>query len=173
GEWFRGVDWTRTRAFAVGLGGIYLNIRGREARGIVAPEDANALADELADKLSGLRDDEVDAVAIRTVYPAHSLYKGPYAEDAPDLIVGYSAGWRASWEGVRGIVDRAVFADNTKAWSGDHCIDPELVPGVLIANQRLGDGAERPDISDLAPTMLTLFGVPAPRYMDGRSLVAT
>jgi predicted AlkP superfamily phosphohydrolase/phosphomutase len=172
GEWFRGVDWSRTRAFAVGLGGIFLNIEEREAQGIVKPEDAQTLADELAAKLTGLVDPELGKVAIREVYPAHRLYKGPYAEDAPDLIVGYAVGWRASWEGVRGIANQTIFDDNTKAWSGDHCIDPELVPGVIITNQNWNVGDRQPVISDLAPTMLDLFGVPAPRYMDGRSLVA-
>jgi predicted AlkP superfamily phosphohydrolase/phosphomutase len=170
GEWFRGVDWSKTRAFAVGLGGIFLNVEKRESQGVVPAAEANALADELAAKLSGLIDPESGKVAIREVYPAHELYKGPYAEDAPDLIVGYSAGWRASWDGVRGICGGPVFDDNTKAWSGDHCIDPKLVPGVLITNRKLGGADHEPAISDLAPTLLDLFGVPAPRYMDGRSL---
>jgi predicted AlkP superfamily phosphohydrolase/phosphomutase len=170
GEWFEGVDWSRSRAFALGLGGIFLNIKGRESQGVVDPAEAESLADEIAARLSGLRDDEVDAVAIREVYPAHSLFSGPYTEDAPDLVVGYAAGWRASWDGVRGISGGAVFSDNTKAWSGDHCIDPELVPGVLVCNRQLGNG-KRPRIADLAPTILELFGVPAPRYMDGESLL--
>ena len=172
GEWFRGVDWTRTRAFGVGLGGIFLNIQGREAQGIVPPEEAQSLADELVAKLSGLIDTDLDQVAVREVYPAHRLYKdkGPYADDAPDLIVGYAVGWRASWDGVRGVVNATIFDDNTKAWSGDHCIDPELVPGVLIANHAWQIEGRKPVISDMAPTLLDLFGVPAPRYMDGKSL---
>lgn len=171
GEWFEGVDWSRSRAFALGLGGIFLNVAGRESQGLVDPAEAPALADEIAGKLSGLRDEEVGAVAIREVYPAHALFSGPYTEDAPDLVVGYAAGWRASWDGVRGITGEAIFSDNIKAWSGDHCIDPELVPGVLVCNQQLGARDRRPQIADLAPTVLELFGVPAPRYMDGRSLV--
>jgi predicted AlkP superfamily phosphohydrolase/phosphomutase len=107
---------------------------------------------------------------VREVYPAHRLYKGPYADDAPDLIVGYAVGWRASWDGVRGIVNATIFDDNTKAWSGDHCIDPELVPGVLITNHAWNVENRKPVISDMAPTLLDLFGVPAPRYMDGKSL---
>jgi len=79
-------------------------------------------------------------------------------------------GWRASWDGVRGIVNATVFDDNTKAWSGDHCIDPELVPGVLITNHAWKVEGRKPVISDMAPTLLDLFGVPAPRYMDGKSL---
>jgi predicted AlkP superfamily phosphohydrolase/phosphomutase len=171
GEWFDGVDWDKTRAFALGLGGIFLNVRGREGRGIVEPgAAANALADEIAAKLTGMVDPECDAVGIRKAYPCHTLYRGPYADRSPDLIVGYAAGWRASWNGVRGIVDGVVFDDNTKAWSGDHCIDPDLVPGVLIANRALGSEGD-PQIADMAPTLLALFGIPAPAYMDGTSLV--
>lgn len=176
GEWFEGVDWSKTRAYALGLGGIYLNIAGREGKGIVAPADAPALADEIAAKLADLVDPSVGEPAIRKCYPAH-LTRGPYADQAPDVIVGYRAGWRISWEGARGIVDSTVFCDNTKAWSGDHCIDPELVPGVLIANRRLelpeghARAGQSPHIIDLAPTLLDLFGVAPPRHMDGASLV--
>ncbi len=173
GEWFRHVDWSRTKAFALGLGGIFLNVKGRESQGIVEPSDVKSLANELASKLSGLMDDGVGQVAIRETYAAHKIYKGPYAEDAPDLVVGYAAGWRASWEGVRGLVNNTIFDDNTKAWSGDHCIDPELVPGVLICNQNLRPADREPEISDLAPTLLDLFGIPAPRYMDGKTLASS
>ena len=170
GEWFEGVDWSRTRAFALGLGGLFLNVAGREAHGIVPPEQTGALADELATRLQGLIDPDVGESAIRRAYPGHRLYRGPYADQAPDLIIGYRRGWRVSWEGARGVAGGAIFSDNTKAWSGDHCIDPELVPGVLIANRPLGRPGEQPNIMDMAPTMLELFGVPAPRYMEGVSL---
>jgi predicted AlkP superfamily phosphohydrolase/phosphomutase len=178
GEWFEGVDWSKTRAYALGLGGIYLNIAGREGKGIVAPDDAPELANEIAAKLATVVDPVANEPAIRKCYPAH-LGRGPYADQAPDVIVGYRVGWRISWEGARGIVDETIFRDNTKAWSGDHCIDPELVPGVLIANRPLSLPAdharagEAPHIIDLAPTLLDLFGVAPPRHMDGVSLVAS
>jgi predicted AlkP superfamily phosphohydrolase/phosphomutase len=177
GAWFDGVDWSRTRAYALGLGGLYLNIAGREGQGIVPPASANALADEIAAKLGALVDPVVGRPAIRECYPAHAV-KGPYADQAPDVIVGYHAGWRISWEGARGIADHVVFSDNTKAWSGDHCIDPELVPGVLIANRDLSlptghARAGKPHIIDLAPTLLDLFGIEPPRHMDGASLAAS
>jgi predicted AlkP superfamily phosphohydrolase/phosphomutase len=169
GEWLEGVDWSRTRAFAMGLGGIFLNVRGREAQGIVpAGEAAKRLADELAKRLTGLVDPEIGDVGIERCYASHRIYDGPYAEDAPDLIVGYAEGWRHSWDGARGIVSSVIFEDNEKAWSGDHCIDPELVPGVILSNRKLS--RSDPSIADLAPTLLELFGVPAPGYMDGRSL---
>lgn len=177
GDWFEGIDWSRTQAYALGLGGIYLNLAGREGQGIVPPERANALADEISARLATLVDPDGDRPAIRNCYPAYRM-KGPYRDQAPDVIVGYHAGWRISWEGARGIADRTVFSDNTKAWSGDHCIDPELVPGVLIANRPLDLPADHaragaPHIVDLAPTLLDLFGVAPPRHMDGASLVAS
>jgi predicted AlkP superfamily phosphohydrolase/phosphomutase len=171
GEWLAGVDWRRTRAYALGLAGVFLNVRGREAQGAVAPgAEAAALADEIAGKLRGLRDEETGAVAVRDVYPTQRLYRGPYAEDGPDLLVGYAAGWRAGWLAARGFTAGPVCAANDKAWSGDHCIDPALVPGVLFASEPLA-GAEDPSITDLAPTLLDYFGVPAPAQMDGRSLL--
>ena len=171
GEWFEGVDWSRTKAFALGLGGIFLNVKDREAQGIVAPDDAHALADELAEKLGALVDPEVGRPAIRKAYASHRICHGPYADQAPDVIVGYHAGWRISWDGARGVVKPQVFSDNTKAWSGDHCIDPELVPGVLFANHALRFPDSDPSIVDIAPTtILDLFGIPAPRYMDGATL---
>jgi predicted AlkP superfamily phosphohydrolase/phosphomutase len=173
GEWFDGVDWSRTRAFALGLGGLFLNVAGREAQGIVRPEDAEALADEIAAGLTGLIDPGSSEPAIRTAYPAHGLSAGPYRDQAPDVIVGYHAGWRVSWDGARGIAGGPVFDDNTKAWSGDHCIDPALVPGVLIANRRLERAGRGPHIVDIAPTVLDLFGIPTPRHMDGVSLAAS
>jgi predicted AlkP superfamily phosphohydrolase/phosphomutase len=170
--WFEAVDWSKTSAYAAGLGGIFLNVRGREAEGIVAPDAAIDLARKIANELAGLRDPGADdAVCVTRAAAAADLYDGPYLERAPDIITGYAAGWRISWDGARGIASGPVFVDNTKAWSGDHCIDPDEVPGVLFSNRPLGraDGTE-PVIADLAPTVLELFGVPPPKYMDGVSL---
>jgi predicted AlkP superfamily phosphohydrolase/phosphomutase len=169
GEWFADVDWSRTKAFALGLAGLFLNVRGREAQGCVDPADAEALAAEIADGLTGLVDGDL-GVAVTRAWAKSELFRGPYADRSPDVVVGYAPGWRASWLGVRGIVDDVVFDDNTKAWSGDHCIDPAQVPGVLFANRPLGEGREELSITDLAPTLLDLFGIEAPKWMDGTSL---
>jgi predicted AlkP superfamily phosphohydrolase/phosphomutase len=171
GEWFKGVDWARTRAYALGLGGIYINQKGREAQGIVtAGADARSLRAELAEKLGGLKDDASSATAINRIYDKDAIYAGPYRDNAPDLIVGYNAGYRASWDGVTGIVTGTVFEDNVKAWSGDHCIDPPCVPGVLFSNLKLA--SSDPSIMDIAPTVLELFGLQPPAHMDGASLLA-
>lgn len=169
GRYFEGVDWTRTRAYCLGLSGLYLNVRGREANGIVAPgAEAAALRDELAAKLSGLKDGE--HVAIREAYATNKLYRGPYLDAAPDLVIGYNDGYRTSWDAAVGKVSAEIFEDNHKAWSGDHCVDPRLVPGVLFSSRPV-DAAD-PGIEDMAPTALQLFGVKTPSWMDGKPIFA-
>ncbi|HSA96762.1 MAG TPA: nucleotide pyrophosphatase, partial [Acidobacteriota bacterium] len=162
--------WTRTKAYGLGLGGLYLNLKGREAKGTVSPgAEAAALKAELAARLAALRDGPGGPAAITRVYDRDAIYAGPYKENAPDLIIGYNEGYRASWDGVTGVVNSRVIEDNTKAWSGDHCIDPALVPGVLFSSLRLN--TDKPSIMDIAPTALALFGVAPPKHMDGRVLI--
>jgi len=169
GRYFAGVDWSRTKAYALGLSGLYLNVKGRESQGIVGKgREAELLKRELIAKLSGFRDEELDATAIRTVYATGDLYRGPYLDAAPDLIVGYDDGYRVSWEAAVGKVTARVVEDNCKAWSGDHCVDPLLVPGVLFCSRKIE--AADPGIEDLAPTALQLFGIDPPAWMDGKPL---
>ncbi|HUU57779.1 MAG TPA: alkaline phosphatase family protein, partial [bacterium] len=165
GKWLAGVDWSRTRAYALGLGGIYLNVAGREARGVVPRAEVAALKKEIAAKLTGLRDEGRGDVAVRKVYDLAEIYDGPYLDGGPELVVGYNRGYRAGWDSATGGTAGDVFADNVKAWSGDHCIASELVPGVFFSNARVA--TERPHIMDVAPTALALFGVAAPSYMEG------
>lgn len=166
GEYLEGIDWSKTRAYSFGLSGLYLNIAGREVQGIVRSEEAAQLRAELIEKLTLLRDAEQDAIAILQAYDAHAIYEGPYRDAAPDLVIGYAEGYRASWSAATGRVTQQVFEDNTKCWSGDHCVDPALVPGVLFSNLHLH--ADNPGIEDLAPTALQLFGVKPPVWMEGQ-----
>jgi predicted AlkP superfamily phosphohydrolase/phosphomutase len=168
-EWLRDVDWSRTRAYALGLTGLFLNVKGREAQGIVEPgEEATALKTELIARLSGLVDDVTGVVAVREAFDPTKLYRGPYIENAPDLLVGYNHGYRVSWDCATGVVAGAIFEDNVKAWSGDHCVDPRLVPGVFFCNRPIH--AADPALIDIAPTALWLFGVEPPAHMDGKVL---
>jgi len=169
GDWFEDVDWSRTRAYTMGLNGLYLNIKGREKQGIVDPAEADALKEEIQKKLNGLADPVSGTVGITGVFITDNVYRGPYTENAPDLLVGYGAGYRASWDSVMGKVTGQVFEDNTKAWSGDHCIDPRLVPGVLFSSHKFA--AEKPAIVDVAPTILRLFGLALPAHFDGKPWV--
>ena len=163
------VDWSQTRAFAVGLSGLFLNLKGREAQGIVDPKaEAPVLREEIAQKLVKLNDPFRNQPAVKEVYNAWKLYDGPYKNDAPDLLVGYHSGYRAAWETAVGEVTDTIFHDNTKAWSGDHCVDQSLVPGVFFCNRTISD--EYPRLMDIGPTVLSLFGVAVPAHMDGRPL---
>jgi predicted AlkP superfamily phosphohydrolase/phosphomutase len=169
-EWFKDVDWERTKAYGLGLGGIYINQKGREAHGIVPPGDeTKKLKAELSSRLAGLKDDKDGCTAINKLFDQDEIPPGPYKENCPDLIVGYNEGYRVSWDSVTGVVNEIIFEDNAKAWSGDHCIDPRLVPGVFFCSSKIN--TETPHIIDIAPTALELFGISPPPHMDGRALL--
>lgn len=169
-EWFKDVDWKKTKAYALGLGGLYINQAGREAKGIVQPgEETKSLKAELAAKLNGLKDDENGATAINHIFDREKLPPGPYKENCPDFLVGYNDGYRVSWDSVTAKVNNIVFVDNPKAWSGDHCIDPRIVPGVFFCTEKIK--TDKPSIMDIAPTALELFGIQVPKHMDGHPLI--
>ena len=168
-EWLRGVDWSQTRAYAVGLTGMFLNLEGRESEGIVKPgEEAAALKAELIARLNGLEDEETGEVGITEVFDTADIYNGPYKGNAPDLLIGYNSGYRTSWDCATGVVAGPVFEDNLKPWSGDHCVDPRQVPGVFFCNRPID--SDDPALIDVAPTALELLGLPPAPHMEGRSL---
>ncbi len=113
-------------------------------------------------------DAETGEVGIRKAFDTARLYSGPYLGNAPDFIIGYNAGYRTSWDCATGVVAGPVFEDNVKAWSGDHCVDPRLVPGVLFCNHKID--SDDPRLIDIAPTALQLFGIEPPQHMDGQAL---
>lgn len=168
-DFFRTVDWSRTQAYAVGLGGIYLNRRARESQGTVDAADAERLVPAIAERLTGLEDAERQRRAVRRVVASEEVYHGPHAGDAPDLIVQFDTGYRASWQTALGGIPAGTFEDNTRRWAGDHIIDPELVPGVLLINRPYR--TERPAMIDLAPTILGALGVPPEPTMCGEALL--
>jgi predicted AlkP superfamily phosphohydrolase/phosphomutase len=171
GEFFKHVDWGRTRAYALGIGSMYLNVRGREAHGIVDAAAARELAGEIAARLTGLRDPRRGALAVQRVQPREAIYSGAYAEEAPDLVVGFAPGYRASWTTALGGIPRDLFEDNIKRWGGDHIVDPALVPGVLFMNRPFrGEGAR---LIDLAPSILAALSVPVPGVFEGQNLLGT
>ena len=170
GDMLRGVDWEKTRAYALGLSGLYLNLQGREAKGTVKPDEAERLKADIARGLSGLEDPGRQAVAIRSAAPREQVYSGPFVNEAPDLIINYAPGYRVSWSSsLGGVADGGHFEDNTKKWAGDHIIDPALVPGVLLMNRPFR--ADRARLHDLAPTILAALGVSLPQELEGSSLL--
>jgi predicted AlkP superfamily phosphohydrolase/phosphomutase len=168
-EFFRDVDWERTRAYAVGLGGIYLNIKGREGRGILDLTEAEKLKISISNGLTDLRDPELGRVAIRSIVTREQVYSGPYVGEAPDLLVNFNEGYRVSWSTALGGVPHGHFEDNVKKWGGDHIIDPKLVPGILLMNKPFE--TQDPSLLDLAPTILTALGLPRGSAMEGNSLL--
>jgi predicted AlkP superfamily phosphohydrolase/phosphomutase len=162
GESFAHVDWTRTQAYAMGLNGLYLNLAGRERIGIVPASARDTLRTELSRRLLDFRDSENG----RTVIADMSETAHTTSSFAPDLIVGYAAGYRASWETALGFVPPEVIETNTDAWIGDHCISAAAVPGVLLGNR--APRISNPRLKDLTVTILNEFGVPPAEGMNGR-----
>lgn len=169
GDFLRCVDWSRTQAFAVGLGGIYLNLQGREDRGIVKPDEADRVCAAIVAGLTHLPDPERGAVAVRSVLTRNELYHGAYAAESPDLLINFAPGYRASWGTPLGGIPQGWLVDNDKKWGGDHCIDPSMVPGVLFMNRAFR--GEHASLVDLAPTVLGALRVPKDPAMEGQSLL--
>ena len=169
GEFFENVDWSRTKAYALGINGLYINQIGREAEGIVSPgPEKEHLLDELRNKLMAVVDPETGEHVIAQVYKAEDWYTGECVDQAPDLIVGYNSGYRGSWETALGKVTRTLITDNNKAWSGDHCMAKEVIPGVLFASKPITN--PQPALYDLAPTILGEFGISPTPNMVGSDL---
>ncbi len=163
------IDWPRTKAYTNGLAGFFLNLKGRETDGCVPPSEAGALKKELIDALRGLPDNGRGGTeAITDLWDRDEIFHGPYKSNSPDVIVGYKPGYRADWDAAIGALGHQVISDNTRSWSGDHCMDPRQVPGVLFSSKPFV--ATKPALLDMAPTILDLLGVTAPAHMTGASI---
>ncbi len=168
-DWLQGVDWSKTRAFGIGLNSLYLNVRGRDRYGIVPSAGRAALAREIADKLSLWTDGPGGPKVVSQPLLREEIYHGPYVDVAPDILVGYASGYRASWATTSGKVPAGLLEDNDDEWSGDHCMDARVVPGILLSNRPLK--TESPaDLSDLTVSILTSFGITPPAQMKGSSV---
>jgi predicted AlkP superfamily phosphohydrolase/phosphomutase len=164
------IDWSQTKAYAVGFASIYFNVKGREKEGIVDPKDIPKLAEEIGRKLLDLTDPKTGKRVVRGVYPTSEIYRGPEAKNAPDLIIGFEEGYRASWQMALGGSSAHVFEDNMNRWCGDHLIDYHLVPGIFLSNVALKE--QTPRLIDVAPTLLAALGVQnLPDDIDGESLL--
>jgi predicted AlkP superfamily phosphohydrolase/phosphomutase len=167
-EFLEDVDWHKTKAYALGFGGIYLNKIGREYYGIVNDSEALSLKQEIIKGLKEFKDPKTGKMIVSNVYVNSDVFKGPYMNDAPDLFVGFNRGYRASWQTALGNVPGLLIEDNMKKWSGDHLIDSRLVSGVIFINRKAE--LDNPQITDIAPTALSLFNIDKPEEMQGRIL---
>jgi predicted AlkP superfamily phosphohydrolase/phosphomutase len=169
GELFQNTDWSRTKAYGIGLNGLYINQRGREAEGIVnSGSDSENLIREIAGKLEQTVDPKTGERPILRAFVAKDVYRGPHLEQAPDIILGFNEGYRISWSSPLGRFPKEVLEDNTEKWSGDHMGAPEILPGIVAANRAIK--ADSPALYDLTATILSVFGIPKPTEMIGEAV---
>ncbi|MGH9200477.1 MAG: alkaline phosphatase family protein [Vicinamibacterales bacterium] len=169
GTFWENVDWSNTKAYAMGLGQIYINLDGREGQGTVSERVYHQVVDAIAAELRDFKDPQTGRVIVRNVYKRRDIYSGPYYNDAADLQVGFEDGYRSSWQTALGGTPPQLIEPNLKKWSGDHgSFDYAITPGVLFSSLKLSAG--QPRIIDIAPTVLKLFGVPIPMEIDGKPL---
>ncbi len=171
GSFFPNVDWTRTQAYALGLGQIYLNLRGREKQGVLDPgTDTDRLLEDIRQKLTAFRDPDTHEPVVEHVYLAKEIFHGPYMARAPDLQIDFRDGYRTSWQTSLGAIPSGIVVANMKKWSGDHCAsDPSDTSGILLSNRRVKTPS--PSIVDIAPTVLKILDVAPPGQFDGQPLL--
>lgn len=171
GEFWPNVDWSRTKAYSMGLGEIYVNVRGREAKGIVEPgAEYEALREEIRARLMALVDEATGRSPVARVYTREEAYGSFDPDLIPDIFVGNSEGYRVSWQGSLGVVTPEMFEDNRQVWSGDHCsLDPDVVPGILFSSRPLRK-EPRPNMADVPATIYEALGLTPPEKLDGVSL---
>src|SRR6185503_5790852 len=170
-DFFPGIDWSRTRAYALGTGQIYVNLRGREGRGIVAPgAEYDKLVADIARDLEAETDPATGERLVSRAYKGKDVFPGASERRMPDLQIAFREGYRTSWRTPLGGIPDALFEPNMRKWSGDHAAsDVADTPGVILATRRLA--RSEPAIVDLAPTVLDYFDVPLSPEMQGHSLL--
>lgn len=171
-SFFVGVDWSQTKAYALGLGAMYVNLQGREPQGSVPPQDYEIVREQIITGLEAYVDPLTNEKPIHKVYKREEMYAGFDPGLIPDLRVANTANYRVSWQTSLGGFPGAMIQDNDKNWSGDHCsVDPSLVKGILLSNRKLT--SSRPggaEVIDIGPTILKALGVPLPANVDGKPL---
>ncbi len=162
------IDWTRTAAYGIGFNGLYINQEGREWEGFIGPSKRKELMDRIAGELEAIVDHETGVKPIAKVYRREEVYSGEYAFEMPDLLVGYTPGYRASSASVLGDTEKAIINLNPYPWSGDHSMARDLVPGSLFSSRNVAKA--NPTILDLPVSILEFFGIPKPAQMEGSSI---
>ncbi len=169
GEFFENVDFRKTKAYAFGFNGIYINLIGREGNGIVAHgEEKEQLIDDIIKELENIRDPKNNKKIVNKVYRREDVYSGKYVADAPDILIGYNRGYRSSWETALGKVPKGLLNNNMKKWSGTHLWDYKLVPGIVLSNKKIAK--KNPALIDIAPTILAEFGIRKSNDMVGEPI---
>jgi len=169
GSIFHSADWGRSRAYGMGLNGLYLNLSQRESQGIVTAPQKQALLRELKTRIEAITDPANGERIVSNAFISEDVFSSPVHPQAPDLIIGFNRGYRSGDSFGEGGISADIVSDNRNWWSGDHCIDPLKVPATFLADFKIG--RDVPHIIDLAPTILQYFSIPTPTSMRGRSVI--
>ncbi len=168
-SFYDAVDWSNTKAFAMGLNSIYINLLGREKYGSVSPDEAENVKADLIARLNQVRDPKSGRRVVVQAYDTRQIYHGKHLDMAPDIVLGYQKDYRISDEAALGEFPEGIFGDRTDKWSADHCMDPSVVPGVLLTNRETLNHS--PAIWDIGPTVIKAFGIEPPPGMDGKAII--
>ncbi|MGZ5497096.1 MAG: alkaline phosphatase family protein [Candidatus Aminicenantales bacterium] len=167
---FDNTDWSKTRAYGMGLNSLFINERGREGEGLVAPgADKDNLVREIARKLEAATDPLTGEHPVLRAFIAKDAYRGKNLEMAPDIVLGFNRGYRISWQSPLGGFPKEVVEDNAQKWSGDHMSAPDVLPGIAFTNRKFT--AESPFLYDLTASVLDVFGAEKPKDMIGRNVL--
>lgn len=164
--YFSNVNWSKTTAYALGLNGLYVNLKGREKNGVVTQANRQQLLDKLEADLLAMRDPRTDQNVVTLVLQTQRDFQGPHVAIGPDIIVGYNWGYRTSWKSPLGEFPKKIFEDNMDPWSGDHSVDYRHVPGVLLSNRKIT--LDSPALYDLTVAILDEYGIAKPSEMIGQ-----
>jgi predicted AlkP superfamily phosphohydrolase/phosphomutase len=170
GSFFPNVDWSHSKAYSLGLGGIFINVKGREGHGAVEPgKEYEAVRNEIIARIREFRDPDTGAPVIQGAYRREDIFRGPEVKDAADVQLSFYDGYRTSWQTALGAVPESIVVANLKKWSGDHCAsDKSDTQGILLSNRRV-EGSDH-SLVDIAPTVIRLLGLPVPPEMDGKPI---
>ena len=180
------VDWTKTKAYGMGFNGLYLNMKGREKdnpatdddeNGIVTEAEAESLLLEIKRKLEAEVHKETGLHPVLRCALASEIYSGPRIAEAPDMLIGYNAGYGNSDASSIGRVPNALIQENSRAthsgklgtFNGNHLMAPEVVAGTLLSNKPVRAGDHR--LEDLTVEILRQYGIEKPKEMQGHPVL--
>lgn len=169
-KFLQGIDWPRTKAYGLGLGSVFLNLKNREGKGTVAPDEAEALLAQIREGLLGVKDPASGTPILHDVYLARDIYRGDCRADAPDLQLGFRDGFQMNKSSAAGAVPKDIFSPNDDKWSGEHAAaDVHHAHGILFCNKPL---QTEPAIVDLGVTALATLRIPKPDDYEGKNVLA-
>jgi predicted AlkP superfamily phosphohydrolase/phosphomutase len=172
------LDWSKTKAYAMGLGMVYVNQKGREGQGIVPASEVRGVLEAVQKEFLASVDPGTGELIGRGAYIMADLHQGDFLDREADMLLCFNAGYRVSWltttggmsaENDASGVFRALpsIEPNDSNWSGDHVtVDPSLVRGIFFSNRKLAQAPEEINLLHIAPTVLALLGVPQPKAYD-------